>query len=74
MFKFSSLSPEALIVVVVVTGAFVLLSWWAIKDALGREFSSSNEKFFWLQLAVLVPFLGGFVYLLYGRKRGKRLK
>lgn len=74
MFDFSRLSPTTLAVIAALTGTFVLLSWWSIRDAFHREFDSTNEKVFWVQLAVLVPFLGGIVYILLGRKRGKKLQ
>lgn len=74
MLVFSKLNPSTLAMVVTVTAAFLLLSWWSIRDAFHREFGSTNEKFFWVQLSVLVPFLGGIVYLLVGRKRGRKLR
>lgn len=74
MFAFSKLSPETLAIVVAVTALFLLLSWWSIRDAFRREFASTNEKIFWVQLSVLVPFLGGIVYFLVGSKRGKKLR
>ena len=73
MFPIPHLTPNQWSVVAGITGCFVLLSWWSIRDAMGREFGSSNEKLFWLQLAVLVPFLGGLAYVLFGRNRGKKL-
>lgn len=74
MFAFSKLNPETLAIVIAVTAVFLLLSWWSIRDAFRREFETTNEKIFWVQLAVLVPFLGGIVYLLVGSKRGKKLR
>jgi hypothetical protein len=53
-------------------GVFAAMSLWAIRDAFNRDFGSSNEKLAWIQLAVLVPFLGGLAYLLIGRKRGRK--
>jgi hypothetical protein len=52
--------------------AFLALSWWAIRDAFSRDFSSPSEKMIWVQVSVIVPFLGGIVYLLFGRKRGSK--
>ena len=51
---------------------FAAISLWSIWDAFHRDFGSSNEKLAWIQLAVLVPFLGGLAYLLFGRKRGRK--
>lgn len=74
MFDFSRLNPTLVAGVIAGAAIFMLLSWWSIRDAFGKEFESSNEKIFWVQLAVLVPFLGGIVYILVGRKRGKKLR
>ncbi len=54
-------------------GLFAGISIYAIWDAFNRDFGSSNAKLGWLQLAVLVPFFGGLAYLLFGRKRGRKL-
>jgi hypothetical protein len=74
MFDFMRFNPTLLTSVVAGVTVFMLLSWWAIRDAFNKEFESTNEKVFWVQLAVLVPFLGGIVYILVGRKRGKKLQ
>ena len=74
MFDFMRFNPTLLASVAAGATIFMLLSWWAIRDAFSREFESTNEKVFWVQLAVLVPFLGGIVYILVGRKRGKKLQ
>lgn len=55
-----------------VVGVFVLMTWWAIHDALARDFDSSNEKMFWVQICTVVPFLGVLAYVIIGRKRGRR--
>ena len=72
MIKLPELTPTQWGVVIGVTLAFMLVSWWAIRDAFSRQFGSTNEKIFWVQLAVLVPFLGGILYFLFGKKRGKK--
>ncbi|MDD4952142.1 MAG: PLD nuclease N-terminal domain-containing protein [Desulfovibrionaceae bacterium] len=51
---------------------FVGLTLLAIWDAFRREFKTSGEKMAWIQLCVLVPFLGGVAYLLLGKKRGRK--
>ena len=71
MIPLPQLSPTGWAVVGGITLCFLLLSWWAIRDAFSREFGSTNEKIFWVQLAVLVPFAGGIIYAVFGRKRGK---
>jgi len=52
---------------------FVGLTCYSIYDALRRDFGSTNAKLAWVQLAVLVPFFGGLAYLIFGRKRGRKL-
>lgn len=54
------------------TTAFVLLSLWSIRDAFSRRFDSTLERVLWIQLVALVPFLGGIVYVLVGKHRGKK--
>jgi hypothetical protein len=53
-------------------GVFAIVSLLAIRDAFFRDFGSPQEKMFWVQLSVLVPILGGIVYFLFGRKRGRK--
>ncbi len=67
-----ALNSTTFITLLLVAGLFVLLSWWSIRDAYSREFTSGNEKFFWLQVSVLIPFLGCLLYILIGRKRGRK--
>ncbi|MGE4292737.1 MAG: PLD nuclease N-terminal domain-containing protein [Desulfovibrio sp.] len=57
-----------------VVGAFAALSIYSIWDAFHREFKSTGEKMAWIQLAVLVPFLGGLAYLFFGKRRGERTR
>jgi hypothetical protein len=52
---------------------FVGLTCYSIYDALRRDFGSTNAKLAWVQLAVLVPFFGGLAYLIFGRKRGRKI-
>ena len=52
---------------------FVLISLYSIWDAFHREFRSTAEKMAWVELCVLVPFLGGVAYLLVGKKRGRKI-
>ena len=55
-----------------VVGLFLLITWWAIWDAFRRQFKTTGEKMAWVQLAVLIPFLGGLTYLCFGKRRGKK--
>lgn len=72
MFALPPLSPGQWIAILSVVGLFAGVSIYAIYDAFNRDFGSSNAKFGWIQLAVLVPFFGGLAYLIFGRKRGRK--
>lgn len=61
-----------LIVFLVAMAVFLIISLWSIKHAMARQFPSVNEKVFWIQLAILVPILGGIAYAIWGRKRGTK--
>lgn len=43
----------------------------AIWHVFPREFPTPQEKMAWLALAVFLPVIGGLVYWIMGRKRGK---
>ena len=73
MFEIPALAPAQWILILGVVGVFAGVSLYAIWDAFHRDFGSSNAKFGWIQLAVMVPFFGGLAYLIFGRKRGRRL-
>jgi len=72
MFALPPLSPGQWIAILSVVGLFAGVSIYAIYDAFHRDFGSSNAKFGWIQLAVLVPFFGGLAYLIFGRNRGRK--
>lgn len=73
MFEIPHLAPVQWALILGIVGAFVAVSLYAIWDAFHRDFGSSNAKFGWIQLTVLVPFLGGLAYLIFGRKRGRKI-
>ena len=73
MFQIPALTPAHWIGILAGALLFVGVSLYAIRDALSRDFGSSNAKLAWVQLAVLVPFLGGVAYLIFGRKRGRKI-
>ncbi|HWR04854.1 MAG TPA: PLD nuclease N-terminal domain-containing protein [Humidesulfovibrio sp.] len=73
MFELPPLAPSQWIAILGAVGLFVAISLYAIWDAFHRDFGSSNAKFGWIQLAVMVPFFGGLAYLIFGRKRGRKL-
>ncbi|MEF2144433.1 MAG: PLD nuclease N-terminal domain-containing protein [Desulfovibrionaceae bacterium] len=55
-------------------GAFAALSIYSIYDAFHRQFNSTGEKMAWIQVAILVPFLGGLAYLIFGKRRGEKIR
>ncbi|MBI5519881.1 MAG: PLDc_N domain-containing protein [Desulfovibrio sp.] len=73
MFEIPPLAPSQWIVILGAVGVFAGISLYAIWDAFHRDFGSSNAKFGWIQLAVMVPFFGGLAYLIFGRKKGRKL-
>ena len=75
IFSLPELSTGQWVAVCSVVGVFVAMTFYAILDAFNRDFNgSSNEKFGWLQLIILLPFLGVIGYFVFGRKRGRKLK
>lgn len=68
----SNLPPLAL-AFLLVTAVCICISFWAILHAFHREFPTSQEKMLWMGVAVFVPFAGGIVYMLVGRKRGRMI-
>ena len=73
LFEIPALAPSQWYAILGIVGLFLVISLYAIWDAFHRDFGSSNAKFGWIQLAVMVPFLGGLAYLIFGRKRGRRI-
>lgn len=73
MFEIPPLAPSQWIAIIGGVGVFAGISLYAIWDAFHRDFGSSNAKFGWIQLAVMVPFFGGLAYLIFGRKKGRKV-
>jgi hypothetical protein len=48
-------------------------TFWAIVDVAYRDFGSVRKKAIWGVFVVVVPCLGGIVYLIFGRRQGKRI-
>ncbi len=46
---------------------------WAIVDVAYRDFGSVRKKAIWGVFVVVVPCIGGIVYLIFGRRQGKRI-
>ncbi|NVM20930.1 MAG: PLDc_N domain-containing protein [Desulfobacterales bacterium] len=47
-------------------------TFWAIVDVAHRDFGTLRKKGMWGVFIVLVPCLGGLVYLIFGRRHGTR--
>lgn len=47
----------------------VLFNLWGIWHASRHEFPTPQERTLWMVLCIFLPFLGGVVYLAFGRKR-----
>lgn len=48
-------------------------TFWAIVDVAYRDFGTLKKKALWGVFVVFVPCLGGLVYLIFGRRQGKRI-
>jgi hypothetical protein len=48
-------------------------TFWAIVDVAYREFDSIRKKALWGAFVVFVPCLGGIVYLIFGRRQGRKV-
>lgn len=46
---------------------------WAIVDMAYRDFGTLKKKALWGVFVICVPCLGGLVYLIFGRRQGKRI-
>ena len=46
---------------------------WAIVDMAHRDFGTLKKKALWGVFVICVPCLGGLVYLIFGRRQGKRI-
>lgn len=72
-FELPALSGSQWVTILGGIGLFAVISIYAIWDAFHRDFGSTNAKMGWIQLAVMVPFIGGLAYLMFGRKRGRKI-
>jgi hypothetical protein len=48
-------------------------TFWAIVDMAYRDFGTLKKKALWGVFVIGVPCLGGLVYLIFGRRQGKRM-
>ena len=49
----------------------ILPNLWSIWHAMRHEFPGEREKYLWTMAAVLLPFIGGMLYLLFGWRRSR---
>jgi hypothetical protein len=47
-------------------------TFWAIVDVAYRDFGTVRKKALWGVFVICVPCLGGLVYLIFGRRQGKK--
>jgi hypothetical protein len=50
----------------------IVFTFWAIMDLANRDLGSLKKKAVWAFIVVLVPYLGGPIYLIFGRKGAKK--
>lgn len=68
------LSPQQFALVLIVAAIPILPNLWSIWHVFNRNFSSPVEKLSWIGLAVFIPVIGGIVYIIWGRKRGRKMQ
>lgn len=62
---------KAAIQFVIICIPFFLLTVWALLDVLTKDFGSTGKKAFWAIVAG-IPFIGAFVYLIFGFRKGRK--
>lgn len=50
-----------------------MLTWWAVYHILTHDFGSPQKKFGWAAACVFAPFLGVLMYIVWGRKQGRKI-
>ena len=60
---------KALLASVGIVAPFIFLSAWAVWHSFRHVFDTPQERLLWLLFAAFVPFLGGLIYFLLGRRR-----
>ena len=68
-----SMTPGQLALFFLLLALPILPNFIAIWHSFHRVFPTHLEKMCWFLLAIFVPVLGGVIYLLWGRKRGRKL-
>jgi hypothetical protein len=57
--------------IVLISIPFFIFTIWAIVDALQKDFGTPGKKALW-GLVASIPFLGAFIYLIFGFRKGKK--
>ena len=57
--------------VLVASVPFFILTVWALVDVFMKDFGSTGRKVMWALIAGF-PFLGAFIYLIFGFRRGRK--
>jgi hypothetical protein len=57
--------------IVIISIPFFIFTIWAVVDALQKEFGTMGKKALW-GLVAAIPFIGAFVYLIFGFRKGKK--
>ncbi len=67
------MTPGQMALLFVLLALPILPNFIAIWHSFHRQFPTPAERMFWFMLAIFVPLVGGIVYLIWGRKRGRKL-
>lgn len=66
------LPPSQMILILALLILPILPNLWAIWHSFHSNFATDQEKMAWIAASVFLPVLGGFAYLIWGRKRVRR--
>lgn len=69
---FENVPAEYLPLVLILAFVPILPNLWCIYHAFQREFPTPAEKMAWIGVGIFIPVLGGLIYLIWGRRRGRK--
>ncbi|GEM_PF-1697880 len=67
-----TLNLKAFLLFFILSMPFIILTFWALIDLMRLQTKAVYTKFLWLVVVVLVPYIGGLGYLLFGRRLLRR--
>ncbi len=67
-----TLNLKAFLTFFILSMPFIILTFWALIDLMRLQTKAVYTKFLWLVVVVLVPYIGGLGYLLFGRRLLRR--